>query len=612
MTSIELLSPARNLECGIAAVDHGADAVYIGAPRFGARAAAGNSVEDIQTLCTYAHRFGAKVYVTLNTILYDDELRDTQELVWQLHSAGVDALIVQDLSLLKMDLPPIPLHASTQMDNRTPQKVRQLKDQGFQQVVLARELSLPQIHEIHQAVPEIPLEAFVHGALCVSYSGQCYASQHCFGRSANRGECAQFCRLPFSLLDAEGHTIVSNRYLLSLRDMNRSKHIAEMIDAGVRSFKIEGRLKDVSYVKNVTAYYRQCIDAVLKHKPQFVRTSYGRETFTFRPNPSRSFSRGFTDYFLHGRAPGIASPETPKSRGEYVGDIKEIRRDCIIVSGISTFSNGDGMCYVDANGDLQGFRVNRAEGNHLYPAQMPPNLLRTKLYRNYDHEWETLLSKPSAERRVALSITLSDTPDGFALSVVREDGTSLTMNFPCAHQLARTDQTENIRQVLSKVGNTQYAIDHLQVQLSESYFIPRSALADWRRALLQQLDETPILPRCVAPSDVQRQPVQYISPRLTYLANVSNALSRNYYAQHGVTDIEPALEIQTSNRATDEAQSRVLMFCRHCIRYEMGWCMRHHHVRSPYPEPFYLLSNDGRRFLLEFDCKNCQMLVRNT
>lgn len=613
MTSIELLSPARNLECGIAAIDHGADAVYIGAPRFGARAAAGNSVSDIRTLCAYAHRFGARVYVTLNTILFDDELEETKELVWDLYRTGVDALIVQDMSLLMMELPPIPLHASTQTDNRTPQKVRQLQELGFQQVVLARELSLSQIKEIHQAVPGMPLEAFVHGALCVSYSGQCYASQYCFGRSANRGECAQFCRLPFSLLDADGHTIVSNRYLLSLRDMNRSKHIEEMIEAGVRSFKIEGRLKDVSYVKNVTAYYRQCIDAVLKRNPRYVRASYGRETFTFQPNPSRSFSRGFTDYFLHGRTKDVASPDTPKSRGEYVGDIKEIRRDCIIVSGISTFSNGDGMCYIDAHGDLQGFRVNRAEGNHLYPAQMPPNIVRTKLYRNYDHEWETILSKPSAERRIPLSMSFTDTPDGFALSAVREDGTSLQVAFQHAHQQARTDQTESIRQVLSKVGNTRYVVENLHVSLSEPYFIPRSLLADWRRDLLEKLDDTPLASRFPHPSDVQPSgEVQPMLETLTYLANVSNALSTRFYNRKGVSVIEPALEVQSSAQEPHSSHSRVLMFCRHCIRFEMGWCMRHQHARSPYPEPFFLQSNDGRRFLLEFDCRNCQMLVRST
>lgn len=609
MISIELLSPARNLECGIAAIDHGADAVYIGAMRFGARAAAGNSVSDIAELCRYAHRYGAKVYVTLNTILYDNELQETQDLAWELFRVGVDALIVQDMALLEMSLPPIPLHASTQTDNRTPQKVQRLLARGFQQVVLARELSLTQIRQIHEAVPDVSLEAFVHGALCVSYSGQCYASQYCFGRSANRGECAQFCRLPFSLLDANGKTIVSNRYLLSLRDMNRSAYISDMIEAGVRSFKIEGRLKDVSYVKNVTAYYRQQIDAVLKHKPHFRRASYGRETFTFQPNPARSFSRGFTDYFLHARSKDMASFETPKSRGEYVGDIKEIRRNCIIVSGTASFSNGDGMCYVDELGTLQGFRVNRAEGNHLYPAQMPPHLHRTKLFRNYDHEWENVLSKPSSTRRIALSFFLKDIPSGFRLAVTREDGICSHYDFEFPHQLSRTDQTATIQEVLSKTGTTIYHTESVKIEMSAPFFIPRSTLSDWRRTLLQQLDEIPLASRSPEYKPFHASEVPMVVKHLTYQANVSNALARRYYMQRGVQTIEPAFELQSDVSDSESHEPLLLMTCRYCIRYQMGWCPRYQQSQSSYPEPFYLLSQDGRRFRLKFDCKNCQMHI---
>ena len=610
MKSIELLSPARNLECGIAAIDHGADAVYIGAPRFGARAAAGNSVSDIAALCKYAHRFGAKVYVALNTILYDNELEDTRTLAWELYYASVDAFIVQDLALLALEMPPIPLHASTQMDNRTSEKVLRLQSQGFRQVVLARELSLSQIREIHEKAPQVTLEAFVHGALCVSYSGQCYASQYCFGRSANRGECAQFCRLPFSLLDANGETIVSNRYLLSLRDMNRSDYIAEMMDAGVRSFKIEGRLKDVAYVKNVTAYYRQRIDEVLKTKKGFCRSSYGCESFAFHPNPERSFSRGFTDYFLNGRTKELASLYTPKSKGEYVGEIKEIRRDCIVVSGIASFSNGDGMCYFDANGVLQGFRVNKADGNHLYPAQMPQNLHRTSLYRNYDHEWECLLSKPTATRKITVSFLLTDISGGFSLTAMREDGCRIQNDFSFDHQMARTDQTMVMQEVLSKLGNTDYVSENVSIDLSSSYFVPRSVLAEWRREILQQLDSTPLHPRTEESADVSSTPAFHSPAHLTYLANVSNAMSERIYRQNGAETIEPALELQNRSDKTAAKKTRVLMFCRYCIRYQVGWCARHQHARCPYPEPLYLLSQDGRRFRLEFDCDKCQMLVR--
>ena len=324
----------------MAAVDHGADAVYIGAQRFGARAAAGNSVEDIASLCRYAHKFAVKVYVTVNTILYDEELDATEKLVWQLYEAGVDALIVQDLALLKMNLPPIPLHASTQMDNRTPEQVQWLAEMGYSQVVLARECSLEQIRLIHEKVPHTPLEAFVHGALCVSYSGRCQASQYCFSRSANRGQCAQFCRLPFSLVDADGTVLAKEKYLLSLRDMNRTASLEKMMDAGIRSFKIEGRLKDVSYVKNVTAWYRRSIDEILRRRPEYGRASLGTVELNFQPNPQRSFSRGFTEYFLHERTK-MASFHTPKSMGQDVGVVKEVRGGCIIVSSVASFANGD-------------------------------------------------------------------------------------------------------------------------------------------------------------------------------------------------------------------------------------------------------------------------------
>ena len=414
MKSIELLSPARNLECGIAAVDHGADAVYIGAPRFGARAAAGNSVEDIGELCNYAHRFGVKVYAAVNTLLFENELDEARLLAWDLYRVGVDALIIQDTVFLEMDLPPIPLHASTQMDNRTAEKVLWLKNQGFNQIVMARELSLEQIRDIHEAVPEVRLEAFVHGALCVSYSGRCYASEYCFGRSANRGECAQFCRLPFSLQDAKGHTLIKDKYLLSLKDMNRQKYLEEMLDAGVQSFKIEGRLKDISYVKNVTASYRQALDAIMKRRPEFVRSSFGTSTYTFTPDLSRSFSRGNTNYFLKGRTNDLASPDTPKSRGREVGRVKEIRNGLIIVSSTETFSNGDGLCFLDAEGRLQGFRVNRAEGNHLYPASMPNVRKGDLLWRSFDQQWERLMSGQTAERRISARFLLEETELGFS------------------------------------------------------------------------------------------------------------------------------------------------------------------------------------------------------
>ena len=584
MKSIELLSPAKNLECGIAAIDHGADAVYIGAPRFGARAAAGNSVEDIGKLCNYAHRFGAKVYAAVNTLLYEDEREEARLLAWDLYRAGADALIIQDMVFLEMDLPPIPLHASTQMDNRTEEKAVQLKELGFNQIVLARELSLEQIRNIHKAVPEVCLEVFVHGALCVSYSGRCYASEYCFGRSANRGECAQFCRLPFSLEDAEGHTLIKDKYLLSLKDMNRQQHLEELLDAGVRSFKIEGRLKDISYVKNVTASYRQALDAIMKRRPEFVRSSFGTSTYTFQPDLSRSFSRGNTDYFLFGRTDDMASPDTPKSRGREVGHVKEVRNGLIIVSSTETFSNGDGLCFFDDEGRLQGFRVNRAEGNHLYLATDPhhssPITGRLKkgdrLWRSYDKQWEDLMSGQTAERRIPARFLLEETEQGFRLTFSAEDGTQRSEEFIAEHQPARTDQSASIRDVLSKLGDTPYTCSDIEIRFSQPWFIPRSTLTEWRRKMTAPLR----LPR--GGENIKMEKPQ-VSPR---------------------RDLEGAVP--------------PLMTCRFCLRHAWRMCKKERTSQSPlggemkngrWIEPLYLVLGDGRRFRLEFDCKKCEMKV---
>lgn len=380
MRQIELLSPARNADCGIEAILHGADAVYIGGPSFSARAAAGNSVEDIARLCRFAHLYGARIYITLNTILHDDELSEAERMVHELYQAGVDALIVQDLGLLRLDLPPIALHASTQMDNRTPEQARRLEALGFSQIVVARELSLTDIRAISQATP-LPLEAFVHGALCVSYSGQCYASQYCFGRSANRGCCAQFCRLAFDLVDSEGRTVIRDKHLLSLRDMNRLNSLEAMMDAGVSSFKIEGRLKEAGYVKNVTAAYRQAIDKILERRAaDYCRSSYGRSTLTFTPQPEKSFNRGFTEYFLHDRRTPMHSFDTPKAMGEAIGEVNRVERRAFTIhpakpspSSDGEICAGDGLCYIDPDGHLQGFRVNRVDPDgRILPATMPP------------------------------------------------------------------------------------------------------------------------------------------------------------------------------------------------------------------------------------------------
>ena len=599
---IELLAPAKNLECGIAAIDHGADAVYIGAPKFGARAAAVNSLEDIAALVEYAHLYNARIYVTVNTILKDEELQETEKMIWALFRAGVDALIVQDMGITGLNLPPIPLHASTQMDNRTVEKVRFLADAGFRQVVLARELSLREISKIHEACPDVPLEIFVHGALCVSYSGQCYVSQACFGRSANRGECAQFCRLPFSLVDAEGRVIVKDKHLLSLKDLNQSDELEALLDAGASSFKIEGRLKDVSYVKNVTAAYRRKLDAIFARRKEYARASSGSCRYAFNPQLDKSFSRGFTHYYLHGRTKDVFSFDTPKSLGEEMGTMKEARGNYLTVAGLKSFNNGDGVCYIDEQGRLQGFRINRVEGNKLYPQEMPRIKPRPVLYRNFDQEFEKILVRKSSERRIAVSVRLTDTPFGFALTLTDEDDNSVTLSLAREKEPARTPQEENLKTQLAKFGNTPFEAVRIDIDFAGNWFLPASVLADFRRQAVEKL----ISARRI---NYRRElfvlkPTAHAFPQstLTYLGNVMNAQAVSFYAGHGVASIAPAFERAPAEKA-------VLMFCKHCLRYSMGWCPVHQRERSPYREPYYLVSTDGKRFRLEFDCKNCQMKV---
>lgn len=599
---IELLAPAKNLECGIEAINHGADAVYIGAPRFGARAAAGNSLADIEALVQYAHLYNVRIYVTVNTILRDDELKETEAMIWDLYRVGVDALIVQDMGLTQLNLPPIPLHASTQMDNRTVEKVRFLADAGFRQVVLARELSVNEISRIHAACPDTLLEVFIHGALCVSYSGQCYVSEACFGRSANRGGCAQFCRLQFDMTDADGKVIEKGKHLLSLKDMNQSDNLEELLDAGASSLKIEGRLKDVSYVKNVTAYYRQKLDALFKRRKEYVRASSGSVKLAFRPQLDKSFSRGFTDYFAHGRNPGIFSFNTPKSLGEEVGTVKEIRGNYLTVAGVKAFSNGDGLCYLDAQGRLQGFRVNRVENNKLFPQEMPRIKPKTVLYRNFDQEFDRIMQKKSAERKLAVDVSLAENNFGFTLTMCDEDGNSVSMALSKNKELARTPQHDNLINQLGKLGNTPFVPRNIEVDLSENWFIPSSELAELRRATVEKLLS---LRRINYHRELWRMPETehpYPQKELTYLGNVMNKEAAAFYQKHGVEKIAPAFEVE-------HPEGAALMFCKHCLRYSMGWCPVHHKVKSPYREPYYLVSGDGKKFRLQFDCKNCQMKV---
>lgn len=609
---LELLAPARNLECGIAAIEHGADAVYIGAERFGARAAAGNSVDDIAELCRFAHVYEAKVYVTVNTIIYDDELNGTQELINRLHSAGVDAILVQDMGILSMNLPGIALHASTQTDNRTVEKVAWLASHGFGRVVLARELSLDEIAAIHRAVPGIELEAFVHGALCVSYSGQCYASQYCFGRSANRGECAQFCRLKFNLEDADGRVIERGRHLLSLKDMCRIDNLEQMADAGVTSFKIEGRLKDVTYVKNVTAAYSLRLNEIIsRSNGRYRRASLGRCRYSFTPCLEKTFNRGFTDYFINGHRGKMASPDTPKATGEHVGHVKEIRGGSFTVAGTASFANGDGLCFMDDNRNLVGFRVNRADGNRIFPFKMPSELKRgTELYRNGDRAFEKLLSHKSAERKIPVVMRLEAVAGGFRLEASVSGAAVASVTAEAEIQEAVRPQRENIEKQLAKLGNTPFECTGVELRPSDfNFFIPSSRLADMRRKVTEQLAGelsashgnngcTPA-PRhcrqiCGMPQDEHAAG--------SWLLNVSNHLARHLYEDEGMTAVDDAFEL----RQPDEL---LLMQCRYCLRYALGHCVKRGGSRPSWHEPLFLCLPDGRRFRLQFDCVKCGMNV---
>ena len=599
---IELLSPAKDLNCGIEAINHGADAVYIGAPKFGARSAAGNSLEDIRELCEYAHLYEARIYVTLNTILKEDELEEAERMIWDLWRVGTDALIIQDMGITRLNLPPIPLHASTQTDNRTPEKVRFLEAAGFTQVVLARELSLNEIRRTSEATT-VPLEVFVHGALCVSYSGQCYLSAALSGRSANRGECAQYCRLPYTMVDATGTEIVSNKHLLSLKDMNRSDQLEALLDAGVSSLKIEGRLKDAGYVKNITAYYRKKLDAVLSRRPEYRRASAGRSTYTFEPVAEKSFNRGFTPFLLEGRTADITAFNTPKSLGEPVGMVKEIKGNSFTVAGLKQLSNGDGLVFFNRKGELEGFRVNRVEANRVFPLDMPQLAPKTPLYRNFDQAFDKLLAKPSAERKLSVEIEFLDNPFGFTLCMEDETGARIMLTEPFAKELARREQQDNIRTQLSKLGNTPFEASKVVVGLSENWFVPSSLLADMRRRGVEKLLEAR---RARYPRETVKrvQPsvsIPFPERQLTYLGNVANGKARSFYQDHGVEQIDPAFELSPRKDVP-------LMFTKHCLRYSMGWCPTYQKDKSPYKEPYYLLYKDTR-LRLQFDCKHCQMLV---
>ncbi|BCV31179.1 protease [Shewanella algae] len=607
---LELMAPAKNADFGIEAIRHGADAVYIGGPAFGARHTAGNSVEDIARLCEFAHRYHAQVFVTFNTILLDDELEEANRLIWAVYEAGADAIIVQDLGLLELDLPPIALHASTQMDNRVPAKVAFLEHVGFSQVVLARELSLSQIRAV-AAETKMRLEFFIHGALCVAYSGQCYISEAYTDRSANRGECSQQCRMPGNLKTRQGDIIASNDHMLSLKDNNQTDNLEALIDAGIRSFKIEGRLKDLSYVKNVTAHYRQQLDAIMARRPEFEPSSHGRCSYSFTPDPDKSFNRGKTDYFVNERKADIGDFRTPKYLGVEVGKVSKIGKDFIQVDSDAEFHNGDGLGFFAANyqkarlsdDKLTGFRVNRAEGNTLYLKNMPKDLyVGATLYRNKDQAFEALLAKESAERTLLLDFSLSNTQTGLALTAADRHGHQATVTADFEKQQAKdiTRNRESLGKHLAKLGNTDFRLGQVDLGDAEAVFVPASIINGLRRDAIAALDEVRIQGYQRPTPWVRDDSARFPQRSLTYLGNVANQKAKDFYTRHGVVSIRDAYEVRPVKGDAP------LMITKHCIRYSYNMCPKE--VPGIKAEPLEM-ELGGKQFKLVFDCHKCEMLL---
>jgi putative protease len=605
LTPVELLAPARNLEYGRAAIIHGADAVYIGASGFSARAGAANPVACIEQLVRFAHLYRAKVYVTLNTILFDSEIDAAVRLIRQLYEAGIDALIIQDMGLLQCGLPPVPLFASTQTHNHTPERVAFLEKAGFRRVILARELSIPQIETIRQHTG-IELECFVHGALCVSYSGQCYMSQAIAGRSGNRGVCAQPCRSAYRLLDADGRAIAENAHLLSLKDLNLSGHLAALISAGVTSFKIEGRLKDMNYVKNITAFYRRRLDSIIENSERWAKASSGNIELQFSPNPYKTFNRGYTAYFIDGRKEKVASPHTQKSTGERLGKVTQAAPQWFTVDTEAAVSNGDGLCWLNPPKGLEGVLVNRVEGKRIFPAkpvQLKPGV---EIFRNNDFVFEKILAGNSADRRIAVSFGLCGHESGYTLRVEDEDGnhaeyTTRAQKIPAKDVVIARKQ---IDAQLRKLGNSVFSAGKVTLSDAFGYFIPAAELNEMRRQAIQLLESLRIERYRAKPGAGLRVPGsgQAKLQSLDYRANVANHYAGDFYRQRGAEHIDDAFELQSDYRG------KTLMTTKHCIKYQYGMCPVKQHPSGKWKEPLFLRDN-RHTYRIEFDCRACEMRI---
>ena len=603
---IEILAPAKNLVQGIAAINAGADAVYIGAPLFGARTNATNSIEDIAEMVSYAHLFKAQVFVVINTILYENELEPCKQLIHQLYTIGVDALIVQDMSIMEMDIPPIVIHASTQANNRDPKHVKFLKDAGMQRVVLARELNLDQIREISEAT-DVELEFFVSGALCVSFSGNCYMSIAGGERSANRGSCAQNCRLPYNLTDGTGKTLIENSHLLSIKDLDLSDQLPNLIEAGVTSFKIEGRLKDIVYVKNNTSYLRKKLDTFLENNDKFQKASSGRTFYNFEAEMDRSFNRGYTDYFVNKRKEKIGNWESPKSQGQVIGKLIEIKANGYVIENYEKLNNGDGLYFINEQGEADGTQVNIIINNIVVPNTLKPLTIGTMIYRNSDAEFNKIVEKEnSVVRKIGVNLHFTETLNGFQLVAIDEDGHQSVSTLTIQKEVAKNDASTipYIKINLAKTGNTPFIVDDIVVNFSNNWFLPISKVNEIRREALEKLIDIRIEEYHREEFQITKTDHPYPVEKLDFTYNVSNHLAKAFYKRHGVTEIEKAFELQW-----DPGKARV-MTTKYCVKYELGKCARFQRetMGEKVVEPLTLTHGENA-YKLKFNCKPCEMEI---
>lgn len=606
MAKIELLAPAKNLESGIIAINYGADAVYIGAPKFGARSSAGNSMDDIKSLIEYAHKFWAKVYITMNTIIYEDELQEAEDLIHELYKMGADALIVQDMAILELNLPPIALHASTQTHNYDIERIKFLEQAGFERIILARELSEDQLKEIRENT-ESELEYFVNGALCVSMSGQCYFSHYTTGRSANRGECSQACRMKYNLVNSEGRVYSKEKYLLSLKDLNLSDELSNIVDAGICSLKIEGRLKDISYIKNIVSLYRKKIDEIIYNDidDNFEKASSGNTTISFTPDADRTFNRGFTKYFFGGRTNDIANYYTPKSMGKKIGVVKKISENSFEIRSDLKISNGDGLCFLDKKKSLKGMQINNVEGKNIFPNEMPNIHVGAILYRNNDHQFTKILKQDRSSRKIGVGISIYQADKDIIIVAQDDDYNQATYTLNGDFEISKnTEMAENnFKKQFSKMGDSIFCLNDIFIELEDYPFIPAKQLNNIRRDILNKLEEQRLInyPKQDATKGISNP--KYFSTELSYMGNVVNSKSREFYTKCGVEKIEKGLELQKN------LSEKLLMVTRHCLRHDFKMCLLDKKCKEESKLDLFIVDINSKKYKLKFDCKRCEMKI---